>query len=56
MADRKTLQADQISGHSGPAPGLGVQRDLEVCKLIDTTTCIGCKAVSYTHLTLPTKA
>ena len=23
---------------------MGTQRDLEVCKLIDTTTCIGCKA------------
>ena len=33
-----------ISGHSGPSPGLGMQRDLEVCKLVDTTTCIGCKA------------
>src|SRR5437899_183479 len=29
---------------SGPIPGEGVQRDLEVCKLVDTTTCIGCKA------------
>ena len=44
MADRKALQADQISGHTGPSQGYGVQRDLEVCKLIDTTTCIGCKA------------
>ena len=44
MADRKSLQADQISGHTGPSQGYGVQRDLEVCKLIDTTTCIGCKA------------
>jgi formate dehydrogenase beta subunit len=25
-------------------PGKGVQREIEVCKLIDTTTCIGCKA------------
>ena len=44
MADRKALQAEMISGHSGPSPGLGMQRDLEVCKLVDTTTCIGCKA------------
>ena len=44
MPDRKALQAEMISGHSGPSPGLGMQRDLEVCKLVDTTTCIGCKA------------
>jgi len=44
MADRKALQAEMISGHSGASPGLGMQRDLEVCKLVDTTTCIGCKA------------
>src|ERR1700691_4850829 len=44
MADRKALQANQISGHTGAAPGFDVQRDYEVCKLIDTTTCIGCKA------------
>jgi ferredoxin len=44
MADRKALQAEMISGHSGPSPGHGMQRDLEVCKLVDTTTCIGCKA------------
>jgi len=44
MADRRTLQAEMISGHSLSSPGLGMQRDLEVCKLVDTTTCIGCKA------------
>jgi len=44
MSDRRTLQTEQISGHPGPVPGMGMQRDLEVCKLIDTTTCIGCKA------------
>ena len=44
MPDRKALQAEQISGHSGSSSGRGMQRDLEVCKLIDTTTCIGCKA------------
>src|ERR1035438_10609193 len=44
MADRKALQTELISGHSTPSPGLGMQRDLEVCKLVDTTTCIGCKA------------
>src|SRR5947209_11916897 len=44
MSDRKTLQIKQISAHPGPIPGLGVQRQLEVCKLMDTTTCIGCKA------------
>ena len=44
MPDRKALQAEMISGHSGPSAGHGMQRDLEVCKLVDTTTCIGCKA------------
>jgi formate dehydrogenase beta subunit len=44
MADRKTLQIQQISAHPGASPGKGMQRQPEVCKLIDTTTCIGCKA------------
>jgi formate dehydrogenase iron-sulfur subunit len=44
MSERSVLQTQQISGHPGPVAGMGTQRDLEVCKLIDTTTCIGCKA------------
>jgi len=44
MSDRRTLQIKQMSAHSGPIPGEGVQRGFEVCKLVDTTTCIGCKA------------
>src|ERR671937_1036579 len=39
-----TLQIKSISGHSGTVPGRGVQREEEVCKYIDVTTCIGCKA------------
>ena len=39
-----TLQIKAISGHSGSVPGQGVQRAEEVCKYIDVTTCIGCKA------------
>ena len=39
-----TLQIRAISGHPGPEPGRGVQREEEVCKYIDVTTCIGCKA------------
>ena len=39
-----TLAIKRISGHAGPAPGEDVERDYQVCKLIDTTTCIGCKA------------
>ncbi len=39
-----TLRIQKISGHSGPVPGEGTQREYTVCKLIDTTTCIGCKA------------
>src|SRR5512132_3070488 len=44
MSDRKTLQVQRISGHPGPIPGAGTQRQEVLCKLIDTTTCIGCKA------------
>jgi formate dehydrogenase iron-sulfur subunit len=50
------LEIKAISGHSGSTPGggeyrqadgttrSGASRDYDVCKLIDTTTCIGCKA------------
>jgi formate dehydrogenase iron-sulfur subunit len=38
------LEIVRISAHPGPVPGAGLKRDLEVAKLIDTTTCIGCKA------------
>jgi formate dehydrogenase beta subunit len=38
------LQIRAISAHSGGVPGRGVQREQEVCKYIDVTTCIGCKA------------
>jgi formate dehydrogenase beta subunit len=39
-----TLGIEKISGHAGPVPGQGTQRQQQVAKLIDTTTCIGCKA------------
>jgi formate dehydrogenase beta subunit len=39
-----TLQIRAISGHAGSVPGAGAQRENEVCKYIDVTTCIGCKA------------
>ena len=38
------LRIQAISGHAGPVPGEGTQRQPRVAKLIDTTTCIGCKA------------
>jgi formate dehydrogenase iron-sulfur subunit len=38
------LEIKAISGHRGGTPGHGVSRDYDVCKLVDTTTCIGCKA------------
>jgi formate dehydrogenase iron-sulfur subunit len=38
------LRIQKISGHAGTVPGAGTQRQEQVCKLIDTTTCIGCKA------------
>jgi formate dehydrogenase beta subunit len=44
FTDERTLQTKAISAHPGSVPGKGVQREVEVCKLIDTTTCIGCKA------------
>ncbi len=44
MGDRGTLRIQQISAHPGPVAGEGTQRQDKVCKLIDTTTCIGCKA------------
>ncbi len=34
----------RISGHAGTVPGAGLNREFHVCKLVDTTTCIGCKA------------
>ena len=39
-----TLRVQKISGHAGSIPGEGMQREEQVCKLVDTTTCIGCKA------------
>jgi formate dehydrogenase iron-sulfur subunit len=41
-----TLQIKAISGHAGAAPGKGAQREEAegVCKFVDVTTCIGCKA------------
>ncbi len=40
----KLLQIKAISGHAGPAPGKDASGDYDVCKLVDVTTCIGCKA------------
>ena len=34
----------RISAHAGTVPGAGLNREFHVCKLVDTTTCIGCKA------------
>jgi formate dehydrogenase iron-sulfur subunit len=41
-----TLQIKAISGHAGTVAGHGAQREEGggVCKLVDVTTCIGCKA------------
>src|SRR6266481_3675450 len=39
-----TFKIKAISGHGGVAPAVGSSRDYDVCKLVDTTTCIGCKA------------
>jgi formate dehydrogenase iron-sulfur subunit len=40
----EAMEIKAISGHPGTVPGSNVSRDYDVCKLIDTTTCIGCKA------------
>ena len=39
-----TMEIRKISGHAGSVPGAGLSRSYEVCKLVDATTCIGCKA------------
>jgi len=44
MSDERTLQIKAISGHPGTVAGRGMDRSYEVCKLVDVTTCIGCKA------------
>src|SRR5687768_1525545 len=44
MDIERTLEIKEISGHPGPVPGRGARRELEVAKLVDVTTCIGCKA------------
>src|SRR5260370_2187244 len=44
MSAERTLQIKAISGHHGTVPGQGMNRGYEVCKLVDVTTCIGCKA------------
>ena len=44
MSNPRTFQIQEISAHPGPVPGAGTQRAVQVCKYIDVTTCIGCKA------------
>jgi len=44
MATLRTLEIKSISGHPGTVPGRGAVRGLEIAKLVDVTTCIGCKA------------
>src|SRR5687767_15862549 len=44
MSNPQTMQIQEISAHPGPVPGRGTQRAAEVCKYVDVTTCIGCKA------------
>jgi len=44
LTNERVLQTNAISAHPGSVPGKGMQREAEVCKLVDTTTCIGCKA------------
>ena len=44
MDIQRTLQIKAISGHPGTVPGQNAKRELEIAKLVDVTTCIGCKA------------
>lgn len=44
MDIERSLQIIAISGHPGTVPGREARRELEVAKLVDVTTCIGCKA------------
>src|SRR5690349_6362980 len=44
MANPRTFQIQEISAHTGPVPGRGTRREEQVCKYIDVSTCIGCKA------------
>jgi len=44
MANPRTFQIQEISAHTGPVPGRGMRREEQVCKYIDVSTCIGCKA------------
>src|SRR5712672_4002609 len=44
MSNPQTFQIQEISAHPGPVAGQGTQRAVEVCKYVDVTTCIGCKA------------
>ena len=41
---RETCAFRPSRATAGAAPGAGTQRQERVAKLIDTTTCIGCKA------------
>jgi len=41
---QETLRIQKISATPEAWPGESTQRQYTVCKLIDTTTCIGCKA------------
>src|SRR5436305_13724864 len=38
------MEIVRISGRSTPVPAVGLKREPAVAKLVDTTTCIGCKA------------
>ena len=44
MPNPRTFQIQEISAHPGPVPGFDTRREEPVCKYIDVTTCIGCKA------------
>ena len=40
----ESRRIQKISAHAGPVPGAGTAREETVAKLIDVTTCIGCRA------------
>src|SRR3954471_2340916 len=42
--NQANLEVRRTSAHPGAVPAVGLQREFEAAKRIDTTTCIGCKA------------
>ena len=44
MPNPRMFQIQEIPAHPGSVSGAGVRREAKVCKYIEVTTCLGCKA------------